>query len=81
MSAYGSSTCSATPVSYTKVNGAQGPQGPAGADGSDANVVQSTLQYMAWAPLQRTVPTVGKTFQFSLSAYSSLTGYGVGTFL
>ena len=80
MSAYGSSTCSATPVSYTKVNGAQGPQGPAGADGSDANVVQSTLQYMVWAPIQQTVPTVGKTFQFSLSAYSNLTGYGVGTF-
>lgn len=80
LSAYGSSTCSATPVSYTKVNGAQGPQGPAGADGSDANVVHSTLQYMVWAPLQRTVPTIGKTFQFSLSAYSTLTGYGVGTF-
>ena len=80
LSAYGSSTCSATPVSYTKVNGAQGPQGPAGADGSDANVVQSTLQYMVEAPLQRTVPTVGKIFQFSLSAYSNLTGYGVGTF-
>lgn len=80
MSAYGSSTCSATPVSYTKVNGAQGPQGPAGADGSDANVVQSTLQYMFWAPLQNAIPNVGTEFSISIGT-TQLNGYAVNSFL
>lgn len=80
LSAYGSSTCSATPVSYTKVNGAQGPQGPAGADGSDANVVQSTLQYMFWAPLQNAIPNVGTEFSISIGT-TQLNGYAVNSFL
>lgn len=80
LSAYGSSTCSATPVSYTKVNGAQGPQGPAGADGSDANVVQSTLQYMFWVPLQNAIPNVGTKFSISIGT-TQLNGYAVNSFL